>query len=298
MGRPGDCEREARDGGSELQTQGKTHRGNRGTLRAAWRDPGCSPHSPSPRQVPKASLSARCNSVTWTQPQRWPRPQGNPGKPLAGGAPPRGGEMTGGGDPGEARLPPSPFSSSLPSSPVPQPAWPVPHPSTPPRMGGERGGDEGARPAPALGPGLGRSDACLCFFVSCSLRLSFPWPLMISTPPSPPLSPCALRSPGARQRGLGPGTSSGETRFAFLCAPAAAPHPPAAQFRPKAAKRPGEAEAGAEQTEGQRLAPAEGSARPGCAFSLPQRRKRRREREVRGQGHPARKWESGLEPAP
>lgn len=48
-------------------------------------------------------------------------------------------------------------------------------------------GRRGARRPPALGPGLGRSDACLCFFVSCCLRLWFPWSLTISTPLTPRL---------------------------------------------------------------------------------------------------------------
>lgn len=149
-------------------------------------DPGCSPHSLAPLS-PKASPSVSCSSVTRTQPQRPPRPQGNPGKPRAAGAPPWGGEKgSRGGDRGEPASPLPPRSSRPESRPPTRPASSsLIYPARPGRGAwGRRGGQT---PHTHPRPGLWSTSLSVCLRLCLSLRLSAPRSLTVSEPLLPRL---------------------------------------------------------------------------------------------------------------
>lgn len=173
MGQAADSEGEARDEGQDCRDVGRcTERTYRLT------DPGCSPHSLA-LLSPKASPSVSCSSVTRTQPQRPPRPQGNPGKPRAAGPALGWGEGQQGRGRGElaSRLPP-PDPAGL--SHVPQPARPVPHSSTRPTWEGAWGRRRSQTPHTHPRPGLWSIRVCLCVCASCSLSVSLFLPQSLS----------------------------------------------------------------------------------------------------------------------
>lgn len=120
-GRPGMSDRAAETGGD------------------APREPACRltdrGAAPIPCPLEPQSLPSVCgSSVTRTQPQRPPRPQGNPGKPRAAGPALGWGEGQQGRDRGEPARPPPPRSSRPESRPPTRPACSsLTHPA---RLGG------------------------------------------------------------------------------------------------------------------------------------------------------------------
>lgn len=261
--------------------------------------PGCSPHSLAPLS-PKASPSVCWSSVTRTQPQRPPRPQGNPGKPRAAGAPPWGGEKgSRGGARGEPASPRPPRSSRPESRPPTRPACSsLIYPARPGR--GAWGEGEAGHPHPPhththpelwsirvwsapLAPSrlsLPRSLTISkpLFHVCFSLFSGFPVPggtRWVQEPRGERHNPCPFERP---QRGPP--------------SPARSPAPSTVQTLGGEARGAGVGGRGAVQASA-RPGPARPRVRP---FALTEETAQRG--EVRGQGHRARKWESGLEPAP
>lgn len=246
-----------------------------------------------PPHVPKASPLASRNSLTRTQPQRPPHLKGNPGKPRAARVPPRGGEESGrGGDPEKARLCPSPpTSSSLSLSHAPNPPGLFPTHQPHPEGKGKwerRGSQTAVPPPPPPRPGLwspGLWSPRLWSCVSSSLAISLS------------LFPFVSHDLFAQKLGLGAGIPQREAHSVFLWA---LPHrtPPPAKF----GSTLGDTWKRQRWREGRQRdsawAPAENRPGPGCVFSPPAKEETAQRREVPGQGHPARKWESGLEPAP
>ena len=203
--------------------------------------------------------------MTGTQPQRQPRLQGNPGKPRAAGPLPGAGRRAARAGSWErpASVLPSPWPRRPQLQPAsescPQPAWPVPHPPTPPRMGGGTRGQKGSPPAPCLlDPGFGRCDSDLVTLpLLLSPRLPLTWPLTTSGP-FRHICFSVYRGfrghpPCARRLRLGHGTPRGETRSRFLCALPTEHSPPSRPQRsshPKLNRHMEEAEKGAGQAEG------------------------------------------------
>lgn len=240
--------------------------------------PGCSPHSLAPLS-PKASPSVCWSSVTRTQPQRPPRPQGNPGKPRAAGAPPWGGEKgSRGGARGEPASPRPPRSSRPESRPPTRPACSsLIYPARPGR--GAWGEGEAGHPHPPHTHthtlNFGRSESGLRLLlplVSPFLGLSRSLSLCSTS-----VSLCFQDSRCLAARAGCRNPAGRDTIHVPLSAHSAAPlpqrgPPPPARSRPSAGRH-----GGREWGAGGQCRHLPGPARPGpgCALSLSQRKRPR-----------------------